>query len=86
MLFSLFLVTFSQQAPILCVYSVFGGLTMAAPVGHLTIKFNGIRFNSLGLLIIYKQNPFKFISRGTPMDFQLKFFCTYDIKGLWTIF
>ena len=23
---------------------------MAAPVGHLTIKFNGIKFNSLGLL------------------------------------
>ena len=31
-------------------YSVFGGLTMAAPVGHLTIKFNSIKFNSLGLL------------------------------------
>ena len=24
---------------------------MAAPVGHLTIKFNSIKFNSLGLLI-----------------------------------
>ena len=23
---------------------------MAAPVGHLTIKFNSIKFNSLGLL------------------------------------
>ena len=51
MLFSLFLVTFSQQAPILCVYLIFGGLTMAAPVGHLMIKFNSIKFNSLGLLI-----------------------------------
>ena len=38
MLFSLFLVIFSQQAPILCVYSVFGGLTMAAPVGHLLLN------------------------------------------------
>ena len=42
---------FSQQAPIFCVYSVFGGLTMAAPMGHLTIKLNSIKFNSLGLLI-----------------------------------
>ena len=44
---------FSQQAPILCVYSAFGGLTMAAPMGHLTIKFNSIKFNSLGLLVKY---------------------------------
>ena len=29
---------FSQQAPILCVYSVFGGLTMAAPMGHLLLS------------------------------------------------
>ena len=43
---------FSQQAPILCVYLVFGGLTMAAPMGHLTIKFNSIKFNSLGLLVM----------------------------------
>ena len=43
---------FSQQAPILCVYSVFGGLTMAAPVGHFTIIFNSTKFNSLGLLLI----------------------------------
>ena len=26
---------------------------MAVPVGHLTIKFNSIKFNSLGLLIIW---------------------------------
>ena len=32
-------------------YSVFGGLAMAAPVGHLTIKFTSIIFNSLGLLV-----------------------------------
>ena len=51
MLFTLFLVTFSQQVPIPCVYLVFGGLTMAAPMGHLTIKFNSIEFNSLGLLL-----------------------------------
>ena len=38
MLFSIFLVTFPNKPPILCVYSVFGGLTMAAPVGHFTIK------------------------------------------------
>ena len=38
MLFSLFFGNFSQQAPILCVYSVFGGLTMAAPVGHLLLN------------------------------------------------
>ena len=44
---------FSQQTPILCVYLVFGGLTMAAPMGHLTIKFNSIKFNSLGLLFKY---------------------------------
>ena len=25
---------------------------MAAPMGHLTIKFNSIKFNSLGLLIV----------------------------------
>ena len=25
---------------------------MAAPVGHLTIKFDSIKFNSLGLLVI----------------------------------
>ena len=30
------------------------GLTMAAPVGHLTIKFNSIKFNSLGLLLKWK--------------------------------
>ena len=24
---------------------------MAAPVGHLTVKFNSIKFNSLGLLV-----------------------------------
>ena len=52
MLFSLFFGNFSQQASILCVYSVFGGLTMAAPMGHLTIKFNSIKFNSLGLLVM----------------------------------
>ena len=50
MLFSLFGNCF-QQVPILCVYLVFGGLTMAAPVGHLTIKFSSIKFNSLGLLV-----------------------------------
>ena len=42
---------FSKQTPILCVYMVFGGLTMAAPIGHLTIKFNSIKFNSLGWLL-----------------------------------
>ena len=42
---------FSQQTPILCVYLIFGGLTMAVPMGHLTIKFNSIKFNSLGLLV-----------------------------------
>ena len=40
MLFFIIFGIFSQQAPTLCVYSVFGGLTMAAPVGHLTIKFS----------------------------------------------
>ena len=33
------ILNFSQQIPILCVDLVFGGLTMAAPMGHLTIKF-----------------------------------------------
>ena len=50
MLFSLFLVTFPNKFLYLCVYSVFDGLTMAAPVGHLTLKFNSIKSNSLGLL------------------------------------
>ena len=54
MLFSLFLVTFPKKTPILCVYLVFGGLTMAAPMGPLTIKFNSIKFNSLGLLLKLK--------------------------------
>ena len=31
---------------------------MAAPVGHLTIKFNSIKFNSLGLLITIAGNYF----------------------------
>ena len=54
MLFSLFLVTFPNK---LCVYSVFGGLTLAAPGGHLTIKFNSIKFNSLGLLVTESDFP-----------------------------
>ena len=29
---------------------------MAAPIGHLTIKFNSIKFNSLGLLCTEDQN------------------------------
>ena len=44
---------FSQQAPILWVYSVFGSLTMAAPVGHLTVKFNSTKFNSYRLITAY---------------------------------
>ena len=47
MLFSLFLVTFPNKL-LYFVCSVFGGLTMAAPMGHLTFKFNSIKFNGLG--------------------------------------
>ena len=49
---------FSKQTPILCVYLVFDGLTMAAPMGHLTIKFNSIKFNSLGWLVMDKISNF----------------------------
>ena len=47
MLFSLLLVIFPNSSFTLCVFGI-GGLTMAAPVGHLTFEFNSIRFNSLG--------------------------------------
>ena len=46
MLFSIFLVTFPNKL-LYCVHSVFGSLTMAAPVGHLTIKFNSIKFKNV---------------------------------------
>ena len=55
MLFSVFLVTFPNRL-LYFVYLVFGGLTMAAPMVHLTIKFNSIKFNSLGLLFIKHVN------------------------------
>ena len=35
---------------------------MAAPVGHLTIKFNSIKFNSLGLLVKVYQKCFRIIT------------------------
>ena len=38
---------------------------MAAPVGHLTIKFNSIKFNSLGLLMkeyqVFNENKLEYI-------------------------
>ena len=52
MLFSLFLVTFSQQAPILCVYSYLVVLQWLHPWAHFTIKYNSIKFNSLGFTVL----------------------------------
>ena len=49
MLFLLFLVSFPIE--LLCVYSVIGGLTMAAPMSHDTIRFNSNIFNNLRFLI-----------------------------------
>ena len=54
----------------LCVYSVFGDLTMAAPMGHLTIKFNSVKFNSLGLLSTV-------ITRDWELQFNIGHVCIY---------
>ena len=45
-------------------YSIFGGLTVVAPVGHLIIEFS-ITFNSLGLLLNQWHKMLSFF-QGSP--------------------
>ena len=81
MLFSLFVVTFPNKLLTLCVFGIWWSYNGCAR-GPLTIKFNSIKFNSLGLLIRvrnYLRNSRYVVQAGSTCMLKPKL-VWYDIK------
>ena len=71
MLLSLFLVTFPNKLLYFVCIQYFGGLTMAAPVGHLLL-------NLINLGLLYTYNPFLY-----PLDSLVKKICKDSLSDIW---